>query len=112
MIESDPKQLDLLDWLAAQPPGPAMAAAPEIAPAPVTSDSAPVLLTRVDPSCNMHRFYSLALVRSLWGEWGVMRQWGQIGSPGQRRTDWHEARGEAKAELECMTRRKRRRGYR
>lgn len=82
----EPEQLDLLDWLAAQPPIPAPAA-PEPAPALATPDRVPLHLTHIDSSCNMRRFYSLALVTSLWGESGVVRQWGRIGSQGQRRTD-------------------------
>lgn len=60
----------------------------------------------------MRRFYSLALAQSLWGEHGVVRQWGRIGSQGQRRTDWHEGPEAAAAELERMAKGKRRRGYR
>ncbi len=66
----------------------------------------------MDPACNMRRFYSLALATSLFGERGVVRQWGRIGASGQVRTDWYEAWDAAAAELERMTRRKRRRGYR
>lgn len=100
----EPEQLDLLDWLAAQPPIPA--------PALATPDQVPLHLTRIDSSCNMRRFYSLALATSLFGECGVMRQWGRIGSQGQRRTDWHASVEAAAAELERTARGKRRRGYR
>lgn len=110
-MSREPEQLDLLDWIAAQPPVPApIVAAP--APHPDPAGSAPLLLTRVDPACNMRRFYSLALVTSLFGEAGVLRQWGRIGSQGQRRTDWHASPDDAAAELEGMAKRKRRRGYR
>ncbi|WP_246849619.1 WGR domain-containing protein [Rubellimicrobium arenae] len=107
---SEPEQLDLMDWLAALPPGPAPAA-PE--PALVVIDQSPdlVLLTRVDPSCNMRRFYSLALVTSLFGECGVVRHWGRIGTSGQTRTDWYGAAPEAKTALHALLRVKRRRGY-
>ncbi|TNC46503.1 WGR domain-containing protein [Rubellimicrobium rubrum] len=60
----------------------------------------------------MRRFYSLALVTSLFGEHGVVRQWGRIGSQGKRQTDWHASPEDAVAELEGMARHKRRRGYR
>lgn len=102
-----PVQLDLLDWLAAQEPGPAPTL-PRLDPAA----TGPVLLTRVDPSCNMSRFYGLALVTSLFGEHGVVRHWGRIGSEGRRRTDWHDAPEGAAAELEQVASTKRRRGYR
>ena len=65
-----------------------------------------------DWSCNMRHLHSLTLVTSLFGESGVARQWGRIGSQGQRRTDWHASPEAAVAELEGMARRKRRRGYR
>ena len=109
---SEPEQLDLLDWLGALPPI-APSAAPELAPAPPdqSPDPAPVLLTRVDPSCNMRRFCSVALVVSLFGECGVVRQWGRIGTSGQVRTDWYGEAPEAAAALQALLRVKRRRGY-
>ncbi|MBP1807606.1 WGR domain-containing protein [Rubellimicrobium aerolatum] len=110
-MSREPEQLDLLDWLAAQPPGPAPIL-PAPMPRPDPAGPAPLLLTRVDPACNMRRFYSLALVTSLFGEAGVARQWGRIGAQGQRRTDWHASLEAAAAELERMAGRKRRRGYR
>lgn len=108
---SEPEQLDLLDWLAALPPISAPAG-PELAPSPATPDPASLLLTRVDPSCNLRRFYSLALTNSLFGEHGVARQWGRIGAQGQRRTDWYGSPEAARAEMERMVRSKRRKGYR
>lgn len=112
-MSREPEQLDLLDWLAAQE---AREAVPQSDPmsalASTEEQPAPVLLTRVDPSCNMRRFYSVALAQSLWGECGVVRHWGRIGSPGQRRTDWYEAPPEAERALDSLLRAKRRRGYR
>ncbi|TNC60028.1 WGR domain-containing protein [Rubellimicrobium roseum] len=109
------EQLDQLDWIAAAKEVRAAPAPPRTveAPAQVASGDgpAPVLLTRVDASCNMRRFYGLALAQSLWGEWGVVRHWGRIGAQGQKRTDWYEAPEAARAELERMARHKRRRGY-
>lgn len=107
---SEPEQLDLLDWLAAQPPCPPPAA-PELAPVVTAQSPDPVLLTRVDPSCNMRRFYSVALAVSLFGECGVVRQWGRIGTSGQTRTDWYGETPEAAAALQVLLRVKRRRGY-
>jgi predicted DNA-binding WGR domain protein len=59
----------------------------------------------------MRRFYGLALVRSLWREVGLARQWGRIGSQGDRRTDWHESAGSATAELDRLAESKQRKGY-
>ena len=42
---SEPEQLSLLDWLAAQPPSPP-ATAPELAPVSTAQNPDPVLLTR------------------------------------------------------------------
>jgi predicted DNA-binding WGR domain protein len=109
---SMPERLDLLNWLAAQPPGPPLAA-PTRAAVHTTAISAPVLLTRVDPSCNMHRFYSAALATSLLGEVGVVRHWGRIGSQGRSRsrTEWYEGSRLAKAARQRLLSQKKQRGY-
>jgi predicted DNA-binding WGR domain protein len=108
---SEPEQLDLLDWLAAQAPCPPYSTPAVQAVSSVTSP-APVHLTRVDPSRNMSQFYSLALATSLFGECGVERRWERIGTSGQSRTEWYDARDRAATELKRMAARKRRRGYR
>ncbi|MRX51086.1 WGR domain-containing protein [Paracoccus sp. S-4012] len=71
----------------------------------------PVLLTRADPSCNMHRFYSLELATSLFGECGVVRHRGRVGASGRSRTDWFEKPCEAEAAFSILLRAKHRRGY-
>ena len=109
-MSTEPVQLDLLDWLAAQAPCPAPAAS-SLEPGAASADTGPVLLTRVDPSCNMRRFYSVALATSLFGQVGVVRQWGRIGSQGQSRTDWYEEVGPAIASRQTLLAWKRRRGY-
>ncbi len=106
----EPEQLDLLDWLAAQPPGPAPDA-PALESASTANSPGPVILTRVDPSCNMRRYYSVALATSLFGERGVVRQWGRIGTSGQSRTDWYGRAPEAENALQALYSAKRRRGY-
>ena len=108
-MSSGPVQLDLLDWLATQAPCPPPAE--PVPPPPALHSTGPVLLTRVDPSCNMRRFYSVALATSLFGECGVVRQWGRIGTEGQTRTDWYDGSGPAKAALLKLLRQKQRRGY-
>ena len=59
-MSREPEQLDLLDWLAAQE---AREAVPQSDPmsalASTEEQPAPVLLTRVDPSCNMRRLYRI-----------------------------------------------------
>ena len=103
-----PVQLDLLDWLAVQASCPT-AAEPSLVP-PAPDGIGPVLLTRVDPSCNMRRFYSVALATSLFGECGVVRQWGRIGTLGQTRTDWYDGSGPAEAARQQLLSQKQRRG--
>lgn len=109
---SEPEQLDLLDWLAALPPAPPPTA-PEFVPAPTINGPGPdlILLTRVAPSCNMRRFYSMALTVSLFGERGVVRNWGRIGTSGQVRTDWYDGADDAASALQALLRTKQRRGY-
>ena len=96
--------------MAAQPPSPALAT-PDLAAAPTAQSPASVLLTRVDPACNMHRFYSLALSISLFGKYGVVRQWGRIGTTGQSRTDWYGGAKDAESALQALLTTKQRRGY-
>ncbi len=108
---SKPEQPDLLDWLAAQPPCPAPPTSNLPAVALAVPDLRPVHLTRVDPACNMSRFYSLALSTSLFGECGVVREWGRIGTTGQSRTDWYSRTSEAETNLKALLQAKRKRGY-
>ncbi|MBL3587502.1 WGR domain-containing protein [Rhodovulum sulfidophilum] len=45
-------------------------------------------LTRTDPVSNLYRFYRMEIVQGLFGDWGLVRNWGRIDSAGQLRTDW------------------------
>lgn len=42
-----------------------------------------VHLQSVDPSRNRARFYSMAVVRDLFGAWVLVKAWGRIGSKGR-----------------------------
>jgi predicted DNA-binding WGR domain protein len=68
-------------------------------------------LHRIDPSCNMARFYGLAVEPTLFGEWALMRCWGRIGTAGQGKLQTFADESEAVAEQDRMAQRKRRRGY-
>ena len=68
-------------------------------------------LTRIDPDANLHRFYRLEIVRSLFGDWGLSRTWGRIGSSGQTRTDWFNTETEAKDAQLALHMAKAKRGY-
>lgn len=99
------EQLDLLEGLVAHLSGSAEVGASDDAPAE------PVRLTRTDPACNMQRFYSLELATSLFGERGVVRHWGRIGTAGRSRTDWYEEPQEAESAFQDLLKAKQRRGY-
>jgi predicted DNA-binding WGR domain protein len=42
-----------------------------------------VHLRRVDPACNMHRFYRLDIQPDLFGRMLLMKQWGRVGTHGR-----------------------------
>ena len=103
------EQLDLLEWLNAHPPGSTEVQASDDAPA--GAEMTPVRLTRSDPGCNMYRFYNLELATSLFGEHGVVRHWGRIGTSGRIRTDWYNEPHEAESAFQDLLQAKQRRGY-
>ncbi|WP_237050833.1 WGR domain-containing protein [Microvirga ossetica] len=70
-----------------------------------------LVLDRCDPTCNMARYYVLAIEPSLFGNPTLIREWGRIGLPGQRRVELHENQSRAMEALETWLQRKRRRGY-
>jgi predicted DNA-binding WGR domain protein len=70
-----------------------------------------LVLDRLDPSCNMARYYVLSIEPSLFGDATLIREWGRIGKPGQRRIELYESQSRAVEALETWLQRKRRRGY-
>ena len=70
-----------------------------------------LVLDRLDPSCNMARYYVLSIEPSFFGDATLIREWGRIGRPGQRRIEFYENRSRAVEALETWLQRKRRRGY-
>lgn len=70
-----------------------------------------LVLDRHDPSCNMARFYVLAIEPNLFGSTTLIREWGRIGRRGQRRVEIHDNWTKAAESLEGWLRRKRKRGY-
>jgi predicted DNA-binding WGR domain protein len=44
-----------------------------------------ILLHRIDPAKNMHRFYGLDVRRDLFGQWCLVREWGRSGRGGRVR---------------------------
>lgn len=68
-------------------------------------------LEKHDRQKNQARFYSMAVLPNLFGEWSLVRQWGRIGQGGQTRLDWYSHEAEAEAALVTLETAKRRRGY-
>ena len=69
-------------------------------------------LINIDPAKNMHRFYSVQIVPTLFGEWSIMREWGRIGSPGRIDIETFTTEDEARhAERQTLQLRERH-GYR
>lgn len=71
-----------------------------------------LMLERVDPDRNMHRYYVLALEPTLFGDTALRREWGRLGGKGgQTRLDLHEEPHEAREALQAWLQRKLKRGY-
>lgn len=68
-------------------------------------------LTRSDPDANLARYYRMQIVRGLFGNWGLVREWGRIGRPGRSRTDWFESEAEAREARLVLYMQKAKRGY-
>jgi predicted DNA-binding WGR domain protein len=70
-----------------------------------------LLMQRVDPEKNMHRFYLMTVQRDLFGGASLTREWGRIGSSGQVRVDYHPDEGQAVDALAGLATDKTKRGY-
>ena len=68
-------------------------------------------LKRTKPDANLHRFYQLEMVPSLFDDWGPSAQLGRIGSSGQLRTDWFDSEAAAKDARFDPHMKKAKRGY-
>ena len=71
-----------------------------------------IVLRRIDNSCNMARFYTLSIERSLFGESILIRRWGRIGTCGRTSIETWPSEGEAEDAARRTLRQKSRRGYR
>lgn len=63
------------------------------------------------PEENRQRFYALDLGRDLFGIWCVTRNWGRIGTLGQRKIDSFDTARAARLAFARLKATKRRRGY-
>ena len=68
-------------------------------------------LTKTAPASNQFRFYRLEIVPGLFGDWGLIREWGRIGRSGQTRTDWFDAEADALHAMQKLNEQKSKRGY-
>ena len=68
-------------------------------------------LHRIDHDRNMARFYSMQVQKTLFGEWTLFREWGRIGSAGQRKAEAFASEAEAAIALATSAAVKVRRGY-
>lgn len=69
-------------------------------------------LERIDAARNMARYYRLSVVKTLFGEWAVVREWGRIGRGGQSREEWCASIELALHVHAKRVRARKRRGYR
>lgn len=68
-------------------------------------------LTSTDPSANPHRHYRMDMMPGLFGDWGLVREWGRVGRSGQVRTDCFQSEADAKHARFALHVDKLRRGY-
>ncbi|ERI13704.1 putative DNA-binding WGR domain protein [Ochrobactrum intermedium] len=69
-------------------------------------------LHRIDAARNMRRFYTLTVQPTLFGGASVIRNWGRIGTGGQRMMETFDRQEDADRVLSRLERSKRNRGYR
>ena len=70
-----------------------------------------IRLTKKHQVQNIFRFYLIQVVPGLFGQWGVLREWGRIGQPGTVRKDWYESETQAQAASDKLLSQKLKRGY-
>jgi len=70
-----------------------------------------VTLRRIDPARNMSRYYRLDVQPDLFGEWGVVREWGRIGQPGWIRVEPYPTAAQAEERMQLQRAAKQGRGY-
>ena len=71
-----------------------------------------IMLRRTDAARNMHHFYTLGLMPTLFGEWTLVAEWGRIGASGTvRRSSTYTDETSAATALDRRIADKARRGY-
>jgi predicted DNA-binding WGR domain protein len=70
-----------------------------------------IRLVRKEMDKNIARFYLMQIVPGLFGNFGLMREWGRIGKSGTSRTDWFNDEPAARKASEDLLESKLQRGY-
>lgn len=70
-----------------------------------------IYLERHEPGKDVHRFYQLFVIPSLFGDWALIREWGRVGSPGTVRKDWFDTETAAIVAREKLALQKQKKGY-
>ncbi len=68
-------------------------------------------LEKCDAARNLHRYYRVTVLPTLFGEWAMVREWGRIGRRGGRMECWFTEEEAALAAGREMAAAKHRRGY-
>lgn len=68
-------------------------------------------LKRSDPSKNLHRFYRMEIMKGLFGDWSLVREWGRIGQSGSVRVNWFPTEAAARDARHELHKKKIKRGY-
>ena len=63
------------------------------------------------PRQNLYRFYRMAILPSLFGEWSLEREWGRIGTRGRMRLDWYKTNTETSTDMDDLLAFKTSKGY-
>ncbi len=68
-------------------------------------------IRKINPACNMRRFYALSIERDLFGNYLLVRRWGRIGTKGRMRVETFRAMENAEQRFETWKAAKLARGY-
>lgn len=69
------------------------------------------MLTNIDRERNRHRFYTVRVSPTLFGDWSLVREWGRIGSPGTVRLESYGTEDAVREEERRTIRTRARHGY-
>lgn len=68
-------------------------------------------LKRIEPEINLNRYYRMQVVPGLFGDWGLVREWGRNGRSGHMRIDWFSSETAVKDARFKLHMQKAKRGY-